>query len=278
MTMKTYIKPYGEFGDLLFIENGDVVLGVPLNFGLRISYLSYKGSDNLMFEHPNNSTKFTTDNGWRLYGGHRLWLAPEGEESYCPDNKPISYTVYDDKVVFTQKRDPWLDVIKSFEISFTEDGLVKIEHKITNVGNKVKRFAPWSVTTLAGGGVEFIPLKEPASTYRPKYRLSMWSTAILSDSRIEFLNNGIRVTHEENREPFKFGVGHPDKSVTYTNKGVVFEKILNVIENATYPDGDVSFETYFIGEFAELETLAPLSDVEPNQTVCHTETWRLTKK
>ena len=276
--MKTYIKQYGEFGDLLFIENGDVVLGVPLNFGLRISYLSYKGSDNLMFEHPSNSTKFTTDNGWRLYGGHRLWIAPEGDESYYPDNEPISYTVYDDKVVFTQKRDPWIDVIKSFEISFTKDGLVKIEHKITNVADKVKRFAPWSVTTLAGGGVEFIPLKEPTSTYTPKYRLSMWRNAFLNDSRLEFLNNGIRITHEENREPCKIGVGHPDKSVTYTNKGVIFEKIINVIENATYPDGDVSFETYLIGEFAELETLAPLSDVEPNKTVCHTETWRLTKK
>ena len=47
-----YLENYKHFGNCLFIENGDVKLAVPLSFGIRIVYLSYKGSENLFFEQP----------------------------------------------------------------------------------------------------------------------------------------------------------------------------------------------------------------------------------
>ena len=279
--MKTYIKEYKNLGDLLFIENGDIVLGVPINLGIRISYLSYKGSENLFFEQPCEMTEeLSTEEGWRVYGGHRLWLAPESDLSYYPDNNPINYEIFEDKIVLSQSTDPWLNVKKEIEISFNNDNEVILNHKVTNESCETKKFAPWSITSMAGNGVQYIPLRDvqEKEVFQPKYHLSMWHYTNLGDKRIEYLENGLKITHGKGKSEFKIGVGHPDKYVSYTNKGVVFEKVLNVDINAIYPDGNVSYETYMCDHMIELETLSPLKTVAPNETVYHTETWRLRKE
>ena len=45
-----------------------------------------------------------------------------------------------------------------------------------------------------------------------------------------------------------------------------------------YPDNNVSFETFMCDHMVEVESLSPLYEVAPNQTVSHTELWRLTKE
>ena len=182
------------------------------------------------------------------------------------------------KIILTQSTDPWLKINKVFEIYFEGDNVVKINHKVTNVDTITKTFAPWTITSMAYGGVQYIPLKDPSITFQPKYRLSMWHYTNLGDERIEYLKDGLKLNHKEGNGNFKIGVGHPHNYISYTNKGVVFEKVMDNLLDMPYPDGDVSYETYMCDHMVELETLSPLYEVKPNQTVSHTETWRLTKQ
>jgi len=44
---------------------------------------------------------------------------------------------------------------------------------------------------------------------------------------------------------------------------------------AAYPDYGCSSECYATGEFLELETLGPLQEIQPDDSIQHVETWRL---
>jgi hypothetical protein len=43
----------------------------------------------------------------------------------------------------------------------------------------------------------------------------------------------------------------------------------------TYPDFGCSFETFTNAEFLEIETLGPMTELRPGQTVEHAERWTL---
>ncbi len=274
--MHAYIQEYKHFGLCLFAENGDVKIGIPLNFGIRISYLSYKGSENLFFEQPADMTDITTEEGWRVYGGHRLWMAPESGITYYPDNDPITYQLVDDKIVLTQEIDPWLNIKKVFEITLGKK-TVKIKHIVQNLNDKPIKFALWPITSLDGGGVETIPLPTLKDGFKKHYNLTSWYYNDLSDERVEFSKNYITITHKPIKVNFKIGVGHPYGNVKYVNKGVVFEKAYKVFDNKKYTDGGVSYETYFCEHMVEVETLSPLFTIKPNKTAVHTEKWILSK-
>lgn len=276
--METKIIKHKTLGDCLIIQNGDFSIGVPLQFGIRISFLSYKNSDNLFYEQPSSMKKFTTSEGWRLYGGHRLWIAPESNKSYYPDNNPISFVIEDDKIVITQEEDEWLKIKKSIELSFEGENCIKLIHKIQNTDSIERKFSVWPVTTMAGGGIEYIPLDHRARGYTPLQHITWWPSTDLDDDRVKFSKDFITLTHKPNSKTYKLGIGHPNGNVKYVNKGIVFEKSYEIIKDKVYPDSNVSYETYMSDEMIELETLSPLYTVEPNQTVQHIEKWILTKE
>lgn len=276
--MKTYIKNHAIFGKMLFAENGDIKLGIPLDFGIRISYLSYKNSKNLFFEQPKEMTDLSTEDGWRVYGGHRLWLAPESPDDYNPDNSPISYEILEDKIVLYQQEDSVLKVKKSIEISFEDENTVKVVNKLQNTDEKTRSFSVWGVTSMDGGGTEYIPIKYGTMSYSPLTNVSMWYYTVLGDERAEYSKELIKLTHRPYPTKYKIGVGHPNGTIKYVNHGVCFEKIFDIFKEKQYPDCNVSFETFMCDYMVEVESLSPLFEVAPNQTVCHTELWRLTKE
>ena len=275
--MNYAITAHSIWGRTLFVDNGAVCLGIPLDFGIRISYLTYKGSENLFFEQPNDMTDITTPDGWRVRGGHRLWTAPESEKVYYPDNDPIAYEIKGETLILKQKADPWLNVEKCMEITFAGENEVEILHRITNVSDKDMTFAVWPVTSVAPGGKEYIPLNKEQKGMFPTNTISAWSFTNIGDERVKFSKDAIEITHTPLEENFKIGVGHPAGYITYTNKGVVFEKILDIKKDAQYTDGNVSYETYMCKHMLELETLSPLGTAVPGGSLEHKEHWKLTK-
>lgn len=259
------------------LETKDIKIGIPLEFGLRISYLSYQDSENLFFVQPTDMTDMSLPNGWRVRGGHRLWTAPESEKHYYPDNQPISYEIVDDVVILSQQEDPWLKIEKSIEISFPTSNTVKVVHKVKNTDTVSHTFSPWGVSSMAGGGIQYIPLPQRQGGYNPLLRYSTWDYACLGDERVDYSLEQIKISHKPTGKKFKMGLGHPDGPVKYVNRGVVFEKTYDIFKDKLYPDGNVSFETFMCDHAVEVETLSPLQEVEPGQTASHTELWRLTK-
>lgn len=273
--MKTYINEHKLFGKTLFAESGDVVIGIPLDYGIRIAYLSYKGSDNLFFEQPRDMTALTTADGWRIYGGHRLWIAPEGKHLYHPDNDPISYEITEDKIILRQKKDPRINVEKTMEIEFLSDNSLKILHRIKNAGPEKRGFSVWPITCVAPNGIQHIPLRYAESGPAPLHKISTWYYTSLGDSRASYTRTGITLKHAVAESLYKIGIGHPVCPITYTNKGVTFEKSFEICPDMEYPDGNVSYETYMCDHMVEMESLSPFYTVEPGDCAEHTEIWTL---
>ena len=272
-----YAKHHPVYGECLFADNGIVEIGIPLEFGLRIGHFSLLGDKNVFFEQPKDMEVFTTEDGWRIRGGHRLWLAPESDlDDYCPDNDPITYRIEGDTILLTQREDPRLHIIKQFALTF-EGNHLHISHRITNTGSAPLECALWAISVMAPGGTETIPLQQRDGGAAHCNRISTWFYTDLGDPRVGYTRDRIVIRQTPLDQRYKIGIGHPSGPISYENNGTVFTVEYPAIPEKTYPDGNVSYETFCSRYMLEMETLSPLSTVLPGGTLEHPETWTLIK-
>ena len=275
--MNTSIKNHAIYGKCLFADNGIIEVGIPLDFGLRVGHFSFVGEKNVFFEQPNDMEKFTTDEGWRIRGGHRLWIAPESPLTYCPDNEPISYTVSDDTVTLVQKEDPWLHIIKTFTLKF-DGAKLEVVHRIENLSEDELECSLWAISVMAAGGTEYIDFERRDGGMDHWHRISTWDYTSLGDPRATYTRDEIKIRHLPVDERYKIGVGHPFGPVRYENDGVVFKKYFAVEKDKIYPDANVSYETFFSQYMVEMESLSPLSKIGKGERMEHSEVWELLRK
>ena len=277
--MNTSIIKHHISGNTLFADNGIIEIGIPLDFGIRISHLSYLGEENLFFEQPIDMEDLSTQEGWRVRGGHRLWIAPESENNvYYPDNFPVSYEITGDTIKVSQEEDEWLNIKKTVYITFEGESSLKIRHEVLNLSDETKRCALWGVTSVAPCGQEIIPLPLREGGASHLNRFSTWDYTSLGDERVEYKRDKVIINHTCLEQKYKIGIGHPSGAVTYKNKGVVFEKSFDIDINQTYPDGDVSFETFLCKHMVEIEALSPYKEILPGKTAEFEERWRLARE
>ena len=223
-------------------------------------------------------TDLTTPEGWRVRGGHRMWLAPESEKVYFPDNDPISYEIKRESVILTQAEDPWLHVRKSMRITFLDGAVVEVVNRVENTGDGPLRCSVWAISAMAPGGIEDIAFALRDGGMDHWHRISMWDYTSLGDSRAEYRRDGIQLTHRPMEQKYKIGVGHPSGPVHYANKGVTFVKKFAIETEKEYPDANVSFETFLCKHMVEIESLSPLGNVAPGEIMEHKEIWCLQKQ
>ena len=80
----------------LQLSGDGIELIVTLSFGPRIISCRLNGGENLfrVFDHLTDADPCK----WNIYGGHRLWIAPEiPERTKVPDNREATYSVVDGK-------------------------------------------------------------------------------------------------------------------------------------------------------------------------------------
>lgn len=276
MEHKVFDHPH--FGQSLYATNGTVELIIPLTYGIRIGHFSFCGEKNVFFEQPHDMTDLTTPKGWRIRGGHRLWVAPENDDVYYPDNAPISYTAENGSIKLTQAEDPWLNIVKSMEIRFGEGAEVQVLHKVQNVGKESREMALWPISVMAPGGVQRIPLMLCDNGDLPSHWLSLWSYTDLSDKRAKYTKEEIILTHSPEKPLYKIGVSRLREPVTYENNRVIFRMEFPFIPHCTYPDNNVSYETFLCEFMTEIESLSPMMTVPAGESREHTEFWRLIRK
>lgn len=265
-----------RFGECLYATNRIVELYIPLSYGIRISHFSFCGEENVFYEQPSDMTDFTKD-GWRLRGGHRLWISPEDDRVYFPDNDPIDCRVEKNTIYLTQPEDSFQKVIKSMEISFVGDTSVQVVHKLQNTDTQARECALWPISVMAPGGTEHIPLRICDNGDHPSHWLSFWDYTSIGDPRVTYLKDEIILTHRPEKDLYKIGVSRLRGPAWYENNGVIFEKDFAVTDGVTYPDNQVSYETFLCDYMTEMETLSPLYSIAPGETREHTEIWRLRK-
>lgn len=275
--MNTSIKNHPIYGECLFADNGIIEIGIPLRFGIRIGHFSFVGEENVFFEHPNDMADFTSEEGWRHHGGHRLWIAPETEADYYPDNEPIEYRIEGDKIIVQQGEDPWQKALKTIEIEF-DGSCLRLLHRVVNTADEPRECGLWSISTLAPGGVQYIDLELRDGGMDPWVRLCAWDYTSYGDPRLKCQRDLITLTHLPLEERLKIGVGHPISPVRYELGDTVFLKHFTVDRSLTYPDSNVSYETFFSKYMLEMESLSPLGVINKGEAMEHREVLELRRK
>lgn len=261
------------------LSNGHAEVLVTLDVGPRI--LSYKlsGGDNVLRVFPDQAGKKGED-GYKVRGGHRVWVAPETDLTYAPDNGPVKFDLREPNVLHaeTPADEKWR-VRKDMTISLAADSsAVMIQHRATNEGSEPIQIASWGLTIMAPGGWEIIPqppLGEHGKEYLPNCVIVPWTYTDLSDDRWKIGRRFWTLTPKADRPATKLGFAHRERWIAYVLGRQLFLKTFDYEEGAAYPDLGCNYETFSKADFIELETLSPLRTLGPGQSVGHTETWHL---
>ncbi len=213
-------------------------------------------------------------------GGHRLWHSPEAmPRTYIPDNEGALINEIRNGVRIQMPAEPWTHIAKSIEIELNPDRpQVILRHELRNDGAWTVEFAPWALTMFRLGGVGIFP--QPIGNVDEagllsNRRLSLWPYTRIGDPRLQLRDDLILVHATPSLPPIKFGYLNPLGWMGYWLEGVLFVKRFNVEATAVYPDHGCNAESYCNDQFIELETLGPLTKLEPGTSVLHAETWEV---
>ena len=272
--MNHSIKNHSAYGRCLYAENGIIEVYIPLDFGIRIGHFSLLGEQNVFFVQPNDMTTFSTKEGWRIRGGHRLWGAPESEKVYCPDNDPIDCEITGESITLTQKKDEWLGLVKSVTLTFDKNR-IHLTHRIKNVSEQAFCGSLWGITVMAPGGVEYIKLHSREGGFDALHSVALWDYTNLGDERASYTKEEIILRSLDVDGKYKIGLRHPVSPIRYEVNGYTFLKSFEVKSGEAYPDSGVSYETFLSRYMTEMESLSPMVRLNYGEVAEHKETWEL---
>lgn len=273
---------YSIYGTCYKLSNGTVDLLVTADLGPRVIYYGFTGETNILAELGPDYVVKTELGEWHHWGGHRLWHAPEVlPRSYVPDNDPIEAEMIGKSTIrVAPALESATNIKKEMYISLDREGTgVTITHTLKNKGPWPIELAPWALTIMNGGGVTIFP-QEPFVSHDEKLlpvrSMTLWGFTDMSDPRWTFGKKYIQLrTDEKLADPQKIGVANKQGWAAYLREGTLFVKRFHYEEGAAYPDYGCNFETYTEGSFMEVETLGPLTKLEPKDTATHVEHWHL---
>jgi hypothetical protein len=262
------------------ISNGEVELIVTGDVGPRIIRFGYIGGQNLFKEYPDQLGK-SGEEKFQLRGGDRVWKAPEDPiATWAPDNVPVEIQLTTTGLIGREPIEPLTKLQKEIEVSLAPEGTsARVTHRITNHSLFPLDFAPWALTMMAPGGMAvtgFPPRGKHPINLEATNPLVMWAYTDLSDPRWKFTKKYLTLRQDpNNKEAQKLGLFNPDTWGAYLLNGEAFVKRGKADSSKTYPDFGCSFETFTNNEFLEIETLGPLTKLQPGQTVELIEDWAL---
>ncbi|RJQ46257.1 MAG: hypothetical protein C4538_07075 [Nitrospiraceae bacterium] len=269
--------PFGGWENCVQIKNEIADLIVTADVGPRIIRYGFSGGKNELCE-VDSMMGMTGGDVWRIYGGHRLWLSPEDRETtYEPDNVQVAWEQITNGIKTSQDTGPLSGIKKEMEITLSShDTTVTVLHRLTNKRPQPLELSVWSITAMAKGGKEVIPLGGRDTGLVPNRVLSLWPYTRLTDPRIYFGEHYIVLQHDPHmKHPLKVGLSNENGWAAYLNHGHLFMKYYRHHVNVGYPDLGVSYETYVNHFMLEMETLSPLTIVEPGSCAEHLERWKL---
>jgi hypothetical protein len=262
------------------LSNGLIELIATTDVGPRIIRFGFVGEENEFKEYEDTAGKVGGDE-WRIYGGHRLWHAPETKpRTYCPDNSPVTLEQHEDFVRLIQPPEPLTGIQKEIDIRLSAtEAHVEVAHRLRNTNLWAVELAPWALSVMAEGGTAIIPLPARQShqaSLQPTSAIALWAYTDMADPRWHWGRKYVLLRHDPSLEsPQKVGVTGGDGWAAYARAGHLFIKRFGYVEGARYPDFGCSVEAFTNADMLELETLGPLVHLRPDDLVEHLEHWHL---
>jgi hypothetical protein len=262
------------------VSNGEVELIVTADVGPRVIRYGFIGGQNLFKEYDEQLGK-SGEEKFQARGGDRVWKAPEDPiATWAPDNVPVEIQMTPTGLIAREPVEPLTHLQKEIEVSMAPSGTgVTVSHRITNRTLFPLEFAPWALTQMAQGGVAvsgFPPRGHHPANLEATNPLVMWAYTNLADPRWKFTRKYLTLRQDpNNNEAQKLGTFNTDSWAAYLLNGEAFIKRTKPDPSKTYTDFGCSFETFTNNEFLEVESLGPMTKVNPGKTVELVEHWGL---
>jgi len=262
------------------LENNKAALWITREVGPRIMGLSLRGKENLMAVLPDAKIPVIGAADFSLRGGHRLWYGPENPlTTYITDDQPLDITSVGNGLKFTQPVDDPTGIQKSLHVVLDENqALITLDHKLANLGDSDFELAPWAITMLRPGGVGFIPLQddfEDKSGLLPNRQLVFWPYTEINSPYLKINDRAVSIRASMTEGTLKVGSSNPHNWLAYALDGVLFVKRSEYQKRANYLDLGASSQIYCNPDVIELETLGPVSNLKPGDSVEHQEIWQI---
>ena len=273
---------YGSWRKCIYLANSEVEMVITTEVGPRIIRFTFLGEENVLGEIEEQRGK-VGGNEWLMYGGHRLWHAPEViPRTYFPDNKPVNYQWNGRILKLTQDMEDTTKIQKEIEITFGSNNNITILHRLINRNPWEIETAPWAITVMAKNGRAIIPQEPyeiPEKNLLPVRPLVLWSYTKMSDPRFIWGDKFIQVKQDPGaKSSQKIGVLNSLGWIAYNVGNHLFIKRYNFNLDLRYPDFGVNTEVYTNPDILEMETLGSLERVAPSGSIEHVENWFLFKE
>ena len=260
------------------IKAGDLRLAVTTKVGPRIIGCFIGDSDFNHFAVLPATPYPGVDNGFVLYGGHRLWHSPEEvPRTYEPDNDSVKVVQQKTGVEFICKPCEATGMLKKIFVEPLENGLICVTHTIENTGMWPVELAPWTLSQMAPGGTCIMPLGTDPEGYpfAPDRKLNFWPYTDLKDKRLVLGSDYIMVKSDPKCEKsLKIGYNNFAGWVAYVNNGQALVKYFDYDFEGEYSDDGCSNECYTCKDFTEMELLGAKETLEPGEAVQFVEYWQ----
>lgn len=246
--------------------------------GPRIVRLGLAGS-------PRNLLAETPDLGWEtphgryeLYGGHRLWFAPEDPHLVAvPDGHGLALTTEPGGIRLTGRAEAPTGLVRSMRLHLSVHGAeIEIRHELRNIADRSIELAPWSITQLPLGGTVLLPQPPatPGHHVHPNRMLVLWPYTSWEDSRLK-PRDGLLMLDAQPGPDLKVGYFNEAGWVGYVHDSTVLVRRFEPLAQGRHPDLGCNVEIYLGGRFLELELLGPLSELAPGESAVLVERWEL---
>jgi hypothetical protein len=272
---------YGGWPNCLRLSDGKTEAVVTTDVGPRVIRFGFIGGPNVLREVP-GELGLRGGKRWRLYGGHRLWIAPElRERTGIPDNEPAPWSWNGKILTLATPADGRFRIRKEMRLSYSDGGSLRVQHRLINEGRRSMELAPWAVTVMAPGGEAIVP-QEPhvrhPKALLPVRPLVLWPYSNMSDPCWSWGAHAIRCRQSQLvHSPQKIGLLSRQGWMAYVSNGQAFIKRHPVRPEGHYPDLGCNVEIFVARDMLEMETLGPLKELEQGEHHDFEEVWMLRK-
>jgi hypothetical protein len=245
---------------------------------VRLFLHTAPAAGNLLAEAP--GVHWSTPYGdYHTRGGHRLWHAPEAmPRTYVPDDAGLEACATPEGVALYQPVEAATGLSKCLSVRLhPQQAALTLNHRIGNHGLWPVELSPWAITQMPLGGLVILPQPTPPCEHAllPDRHLVAWPYTRWTDPRLELRDDYCLLHAAAALPPCKLGYFNSHGWAGYLRAGALFVKRFQPRPGRPHPDLGCNVETYCNDEYVELETLGPLSRLEPGQVAIHVETWEL---
>jgi len=282
MDIRMELTTYAGWQDCIRLAAGPAELVVTTAVGPRVIRYGFRGGPNFFKEYP-EQRGLSGGAEWRIYGGHRLWHAPEARpRTYAPDNEPVAWSWRGGALTLRPAAEASTGVRKEIRIVPRPNGQVALEHRLINEGCWEVELAPWCLTVMAPGGRAVFPQERfiaHCDHLLPARPLALWHYTDMSDPRWTWGRSFIQLRQDPRRAaPQKIGLFIRDGWAAYLRGGGVFIKRFSARADAPHADYGCNAETFTNSDMLEIESLGATVRLPPGGAVKHVEHWGLFKE